>query len=80
MSSNLIKLNKRQFEWFNCDNGYNLFTCGSEEELQECTDKIFDVFDYVEVSEKDEIFGVKGEEKVLLGTGEHAYECAKSIK
>lgn len=80
-----IKLNKRQFEDFNDCDGYCLFKeqlkvipegKTGEQVIQECTNLLFEEFEFILVSEENKIYGVKGDNKTLLGGEEEAYSCA----
>lgn len=84
-----IKLNKPQFEWFNDCDGYKIFTeqlkgipegKTGEQVIEECTNTLFEEFEYILVTPQNEIFGIKGEDQTFLGQEEEAFNCAKDIK
>ncbi len=93
----VIKLNKRQFEWFNdCDCNFMLYEkmnnrvkwmpdkkrdfLNYEHFITELNNELFDKFDFIIVTESDEIFGIKGDEKSFLKRIDCAFNCARQIK
>jgi hypothetical protein len=91
-----IKLNKKQFEWFNdCDSNFifkqqlerHLSMMTDEEKIyfpfdkfiQDKTNELFLLFDYILVTEDNKIFGVKGKHLDYIITSEWAFESASQI-
>lgn len=90
----VIKLNKRQFEWFNdceCnrvnDNRITKYKHKNESVfplyehfISEKNNELFDTYDFIIVTASDEIYGIKGYEKTFLKKSKCAFNCAKMIK
>jgi hypothetical protein len=90
----VIKLNKRQFEWFNdcecnmvSENINSKYYNKNESEffnyehfIPESNNDLFDIYDYIIVTSSDEIYGIKGYEKTFLKRIKCAFNCARLIK
>ncbi|MEA2104643.1 MAG: hypothetical protein U9P79_08400 [Candidatus Cloacimonadota bacterium] len=71
-----IRLNKKQFKIFNDDDQFQLF-CDDEgmpdfEDFNEEVEKLFNKFDHIIVTEKEQIIGVKNGKREELS--DQAYE------